>query len=184
VTRDELAKAAADAGAPRSLRLPSSVRVVRRMKKLGAPEIERLVRGALASAMPRGASLAAVRAPSRLDVADGWDGVAAELPKPPKRTGALPTTALVTFSKGGEILARASVPVDLVLSAEAAVSDVARGAPITLVTRRGLVEVSVSALAGADADVGAVLPVTVRPSGRVIRARLVERDRAEPVDGN
>jgi hypothetical protein len=185
VTRDELAKAAADAGAPRSLRLPASVRVVRRMRKLSAAETEKLVRDALVGpALPRGVTIAAVRAPARLDVADGWDAVVAEVPKPPKRTGSLPTTALLTFSKGAEVLARASVPVDLALSAEAAVSDVARGAPLTLVIRRGLVEITASGLAGADADVGATLPVTVRPSGRVLRAKLVEKDRAELVDGN
>ncbi len=185
VTRDELARAAAEAGAPKSLRLPSSVRVVRRMRKLAAAEVDRLVRDALAGpSLPRGAVLTAVRAPRLLEVADGWDAVAAELPKPPKRSGPLPTTALLTFSRAGEVIARASVPVDLTLSADAAVSDVARGAAITLVIRRGLVEITVSALAGADADIGAVLPVTVRPSGRVVRARLVEKDRAEPVDGS
>ena len=47
-----------------------------------------------------------------------------------------------------------------------------------LVVRKGLVEVSIAGVAGSDADVGGVLPVVLRPSGRVLRARAVDRDHA------
>jgi hypothetical protein len=57
-----------------------------------------------------------------------------------------------------------------------------RGGALTLVVRRGLVEVTSAAVAGADADIGNILQVTLRPSGRTVRARLVEKDLAELVE--
>jgi hypothetical protein len=58
------------------------------------------------------------------------------------------------------------------------VPDVAKGATITLLVRRGLVEVSIGAVAGADGDTGGILPVLLKPSGRVVRARIVDKDHA------
>ena len=52
------------------------------------------------------------------------------------------------------------------------------GLAITLVIRRGLVEVSSAGTAGADADVGDLVPVVLSPSGRTISARLEDADHA------
>lgn len=166
------------------LRLPEAVRVVRRMSSLTPGDLERMVRDALpASRLPRGATLAAVRAPRAIELPAGWTSVTAELPRPPRRTGAFTTAVMMTLRLGDEVIARASVPVELALSAEAAAPDVARGGPLTLLVREGLVEVRVGASAAIDADVGDTLPVLLRPSGRVLRARLIERNLALAVEG-
>ena len=164
--------------------LPEAVRVVRLSRSVSATELERLTRTGLgAHPLPRGAALTGVRASRGLDIAAGWDAVTAELPRLPRRAGALSTTALVTFRAGADVLARASVQVDLMLPPAAAAPELARGAAVTLVVRQGLVEIRVGASAGADADVGDTLPVILRPSGRVLWARLIERDTALAEDG-
>ena len=73
---------------------------------------------------------------------------------------------------------RLSVPLELNLSQEATVYDVTRGSRVTLVIRRGLIEVSSVGTAGADADVGDLVPVILTPSGRTLSARLEDKDHA------
>jgi hypothetical protein len=46
------------------------------------------------------------------------------------------------------------------------------------VVSRGLVEVTTPAVTSADADIGDVVQVLLRPSGRALRAELVAKDRA------
>jgi hypothetical protein len=85
----------------------------------------------------------------------------------------------VSFMERAQLLCALSVPVDLLLSPEAAIFDLTRGARVVLMVRHGLVEVTVSgATAAADADVGSLVPVVLHPSGRVLSARLEDREHA------
>lgn len=179
VTQEELRTAASGAPAKVIAALPAAVRVVRKMKKLTAADVERETRKAVVAAgLRKGISIAAVRAPRSSDVAEGFTSITASIPKPPRRTGRIPTTATVTFQRGTEILARLAVPIDLDLTADAAIPDVAKGGALTVTVKSGLVEISASALAGADADIGEDLPVTLRPSGKILRATLVAPGKA------
>lgn len=185
VTRDELRHAFDAASARAPAWLPEAVRVVRKMQRIAGADLDKLTHDALdAAPMPRGTSLVRLAAPHGAQVAAGWDAVHAALPRPPHRTGPWKSVATLTFTAGAEVLTTLSVPVDLALSADAAAFDLPKGGTVTLVVRHGLVEIEAQALAAADADVGAILPVTLRPSGRVVRARLVTPDRAELVEGN
>lgn len=184
INRAQILDAVRARGNEGPLRLPEAVRVVRRVRSLTPGDLDRMVRDALPqSRLPRGATLAAVRAPRAIELPAGWTSVTAELPRPPRRAGTFATAAMLTLRLGDEVIARASVPVELALSAEAAAPDVARGGALTLLVRAGLVEVRVGASAAIDADVGDTLPVVLRPSGRVLRARLIERDLALAVEG-
>ena len=183
VTRDDLLHALEDAHAKVPAKLPDAVRVIRKMRRLVALEIDQITRAALPAKMPRGASLTALRAPKSIDVADGWDAITARIPRPPHRVGSFPTTVTLAFMSGVETLAEISFPIDVTVTAEGAAYDLARGAQLTLIVKRGLVEVEAPAFATTDADIGTILPVTLRPSGRVVRARLLAADRAELVDG-
>jgi flagella basal body P-ring formation protein FlgA len=98
-------------------------------------------------------------------------------------TGPFAATAIVTFLGGSDVIARVPVRVDLTLSAEAATPDLAHGTAVTLVVRQGLIEVRIGASAGADANIGDTLPVVLRPSGRVLQARLIEPTVALAVEG-
>jgi hypothetical protein len=183
VTRDDLQRALDEAHCKAPARLPEAVRVFRKMRKLGAAELEQLARAALPGAMPRGAALNAVRAPRSVDLADGWDRVVASVPRPPHRVGSFATTVTLSFLSGAERLAEISFPIDVLVNAEGAAFDLAHGRQLTLIVKRGLVEIEAPAIATIDADVGMILPVALRPSGRVVRARLLTADRAELVDG-
>lgn len=183
ITRDELRRAVKDSPAER-LALPEAVRVVRKTRRMRGPELEALARAELARGpMPKGATLAAMRPPAAADVPEGCERAGVELPPMPRRAGPYAGSVVVTFYCDGTPTTRVTVPSNFQLSSAAATPDVARGAPLTLVLQRGLVEVTAAAVAGGEGDLGAVIPVTVRPTGRVLRARLVARDRAVAVEG-
>ena len=179
IVRAEIVAALKEHGEVEPHAIPGSVRVVRKMTQLTAADIERTIREALTSSkMPRGATLAVVRAPRVLDLPDGYTSTTTELQKPPHRAGAFSTNVILSFFRDAEVLARVSVPIELSLSTDAASFDLVKGAPVTLVIRRGLVEVTAPATAAADADVGDAFPILLRPSGRVISARLTDKSHA------
>lgn len=178
VDRAEIVRALRERGVAEPKRLPASVRVVRKMRRLGARDLDALARTAVADKLGR-ATLAAVHAPAATDVADGWTQVTAEVPPAPRRAGTFATVATLTFVVGGDVLGRVGVPIELAMSEEAARPDVAKGASLSLVVRRGAVEVSAPATASADGNVGDVVPVLVRATGRVLRARLLQKDPAK-----
>jgi hypothetical protein len=183
VTRGEIVAALDAKQLPAPPALPEAVRVVRKAKHLSPEEVDALVRGALAAKPRRGVSVDAVRQEHAVDVADGWTHVDVTVPRAPKKAGAFSTTVIVSFlNEDREPLGRLAVPVALSVSADGALFDVSRGSTVTLVIRRSLVEVRVPAAANADADIGDPLPVQIRLSGRVVRARLVAKDEALAVE--
>ncbi len=157
-------------------KLPDGVRVLRKMRTLARAELEAAVRTAGNAGLPRGVTLSTVRPPGSVVVPDGWTSVRLEMGKPPRRTGAWSTSAMLVFAKEAEPLARIPVGLEVTLGAEAAVPDMAHGSSVTLLIRTGPIEVSTTALVGADGDIGAVVPVTVKSSGRPLRARVLDHD--------
>jgi hypothetical protein len=157
-------------------KLPDGVRVLRKMRTLSRAELEAATRTAGNAGLPRGVTLSTIRPPASVAVPDGWTSVRLEMGKPPRRTGAWSTSAMLVFAKDTEALARIAVTLDVTLGADAAVPDMAHGSTVTLIIRTGPVEVSTTALVGADGDVGAVVPVTVKSSGRPLRARVLDHD--------
>ncbi len=184
VTRADILTALGARQLPVPAQLPDAVRVVRQAKHVAPSEVNTLVRDAVnAKALRRGVTLDAVRADHPIDVIDGWSRVDVDLPRAPKKAGPFATVAVLSFfGAEAEVLARVPVPVELSVSTEGTAFDTTRGAPVTLVIRRPLVEVRVGAFAGADADIGDALPIQLRPSGRVVRARLVGKDEALAVE--
>ncbi len=172
IDRSELVRAFESAGLPIPKALPTSVRVARKTKHLSAPEVSTAVRDALgASPLPRGATLANVRAMS-VEVPAEFQRVTVVLPPLPRRAGPMTAQATVTFlGESDAPLHRVLTPVELTLPPEAAVPEIPRGSTLTLLVRHGLVEVSLPAVAAIDGDIGAVIPMTLKPSGRVLRAR-------------
>lgn len=184
VTRDDLRRALEGARSHVPATLPSAVRVVRKMTHLTPADIERLTRAHLdVATLPRGATIAAVRAGGPADVPAGWDAIRLTLPARPHHAGLVRSLAVLTFTAGADTLAALTVPVDLALTIEGAAYDLVKGGAVRVVVRRGSIEVEAPAIATADADVGAVLPVMLRSSGRIVRARLVDKDHAELVEG-
>lgn len=156
----------------------------RKVRRLEAAEVaEAIAAVTSANPLPRGATLVSVRARAT-EVPTDFARVTVDLPAMPRRAGPVTVRAVVSFvDAGGAVLVKEVVPLELSMPPEAALPEIPRGAPITLVIRRGLVEVTVNGVAAVDGDVGSILPVTIRPSGRVVRARAVDTGHAVLVEG-
>jgi hypothetical protein len=181
----EIERAFAGANATPPKKIPAQVRVSRKTKKLSAAEVGGAIRTALAATkLPRGASLSSVRA-NAAEVPADFQKVSVELPTIPRKAGPITVQATVSFlGDEGAVVQKTLTPIALVLPPEAAFAEIAKGAPIALVVRRGLVEVTTPGVAAADADIGAILPVTIKPSGRVLRARAIDKDHAVALEDN
>jgi len=179
IERAEIERAYETANTTMPKKLPASVRVTRKTRRFSPGEVANLVRSALADTpIARGGSLQNVRA-SGVEVPADFDHVTVELAQLPRRAGIVSVTANVAFvAEDGTSLFKTIMPIEIALPPEAAHADIARGQPITLIVRRGLVEVSIGGVAGADADVGQIMQVTLKATGRVLRARAIDKDHA------
>jgi len=184
VTKNDIEAALTAKVIPVPAALPDAVRVVRKAQHLSPAELDGLVRGALNDKpLGHGVTLAAVRMAHPVDVADGWAHIDVDVPHAPKRQGSFTTTAIASFyTAEGEAIARVPVPMELAVSAEGALYDTPRGAAVTLVIRRSYIEVRTTGMTTADADLGDAVPVQLRPSGRVLRARLTAKDEAVAIE--
>lgn len=184
ITGAHIKKALNERNLPIPHRLPKATRVVRKMRVLTAPELRRIGKAALAKAPGRkGVVLRAIIPPPKTRIAAGWTEVNVRLPKPPRRAGKWSTSAMLTFSAGGEVIKRVALPVRFDVSADAAKPDVSKGSPLMLLVKSGLIELRVRASAGANADIGQVMQVVLRPSGRVVRAKLLSKKKAVAIGG-
>jgi hypothetical protein len=151
-------------------------------KNATASEVDALTRDALKdlerTRLPRGAAIKAIRATSQIPLPPPPRRSTIEVTPPPRRAGAVTATAVVTVWKDDVIVGRIPVAIDLDVPPEALVWEVPKGAPVVLVVKRDTFEVSAPAVAGNDGDIGDVITVLLRPSGRQIRAKLIAKDRA------
>ncbi|MFO0738534.1 MAG: flagella basal body P-ring formation protein FlgA [Labilithrix sp.] len=184
IEKADIEKAFADAKAAPPKKIPAHVRVSRKTRRLAANDVDNAVKGVLLTQkLPRGAELIKVRG-SATEVADDYDHLSVELPTAiPRKAGPATLQATVSFmSAENTPIFRAIVPLDVSFPPEAAFADIPKGAPIALVVRKGLVEVSMPGVAAMDGDIGSVVMVTLKPSGRVVRARAIDKDHAVAED--
>jgi hypothetical protein len=132
--------------------------------------------------LPKGATVVRVDCSRTIALPAGIGLVTVDVTPPARRAGRTTASGLGTFFRAGDVVARIPLTFELEVSSAGLVYDVTRGSALTLVVERGMVEVRTTAVAGADADVGDVLQVLLRPSGRALRARLVAKDRAVAVE--
>lgn len=159
--------------------VPEAVRVTRKLDTLKSEELRNLAAEAVElSGLRQGVQLKSMQVPSTLKVATGWETVTANVPKAPRHPGAWTTSVVLEFDAAGLRVGRLSIPMSFEISPSGALPDVSKGDLVVLVVKSGLVEVSTRATAGDNADIGDTFPLTLRPSGKVVRARLVSRDHA------
>jgi hypothetical protein len=154
-------------------------------KKLTPSEIERAGREAIAASAPRlpkSARIVAIRCATTPEVPIALSKVTIDVTPAPKKAGSIVTTAVLVFWRDADVGARVPITIELDVPASALVSDAPKGTPVTLVVTRGLVEVTAPAVTSADADVGDVIQVLLKPSGRAMKAKLVAKDRAVIVE--
>ena len=179
---DEIALALTSRHVEAPADIPLAVRVTRKADHLEGVGLERIVRQALDARMPKGASLTGIHLTRPLAIPSGWTRVSAELPRPARKVGPVSSATTLNFYEGDQPIAMASIPVELTLSEAAMVPDVPRGSHVTLVIRRGLVEVSTLGSANVDGDIGDAVPILLKPSGRIVQARIEDKDHAIALD--
>ncbi len=178
ISRDEVVAALPEGTPTKGWTIPASTRIVRKTKTVAPVELEKIVRrAAAATGLPRGASLAAVRAKAAVTVPDGWDAVSIEVPRPPRKSGKHLSTATLVLSEGESVLIKVPVPIELNLPKAAAQPDVKKGSRVSFVVSRGSIEIKASATATQDADVGDTFNVALE-SGKVVKAKLESKDPA------
>ncbi|MBK7395616.1 MAG: hypothetical protein IPJ34_04760 [Myxococcales bacterium] len=178
VTRAEL-----EGVAGKKIALPDAVRVVRKMKKVAAPDLEKSLRaGLLTNPIGRGGQLKVARPPKSVEIADGWDTVLVDVPKPPRKAGVHTTSASLLFKRGPEVLLTLQVPIDIELPKEAALPEVPMKASLVLLVQKGAVEVRTKATAAGEGDVGDTIPVVVANTNKVLSVKLDAKDRAHLVE--
>ena len=85
ISREDVVSALREHGADASVSLPDGFRVRRQLRVLRAAEVTRMVTDALQGKLPRGTTLAEIKAPESVRVPDGWTDVRCDLPRPPHR---------------------------------------------------------------------------------------------------
>lgn len=166
---------------PKRVRLPSSVRVKSAARRIDRDHFAQMVALALGATLETGVDLVAVR-PSRGIVVSPRARIARVMvPRLPRRTGNLKTTALVEIETDGVVQRRVPVSIVLEIGEEAARPDVPRGSRVTLVIARRSAEITMSGIALTDADVGDVVQFRVERTGKVLRARVRTPDSASVV---
>jgi hypothetical protein len=179
LTRAELAMAFTARGMTAPSNLPESVHVVRKAKAIAAKEIEQLIQAAVVKhPLKFGVAVATIRSPKNAQVVDGYDDAPVTIPRAPRKMGAVSTTATIEFFYRGESIDKLQVPIELKVDAYGAQPDVTHKSAITLVVKKGVVEISTPATADADADIGESLPVTVKASNKTLIAVLTEKEKA------
>jgi flagella basal body P-ring formation protein FlgA len=89
---------------------------------------------------------------------------------------------VLVFWRDEAVIGRVPVSLDLSVPPEALIWEVPKGASITVVVQRAGIEVSAPAVASTDGDIGDVVSVLLRPSGRSMRARIATRERAIAIE--
>jgi hypothetical protein len=176
----------AQAAPPVPAKPPTSTATASTMRRPSPGELAELVRTALTAStvrLPKGTKILGARPSSNdLMVPMAPSRVTIDLTPPPRRAGPVTATAVLVFWKDAEVSARIPLHLDLSVPPEGLVFDVPKGGVVTIVVRRGLVEVSAQGVTAADADIGDVVQVLLRPSGRALRGEVIARDRVLAVD--
>ena len=177
----KLVARAAATNAPRSQPAPPP----RTTRRIPPAELLAVVQTAIVTSgarLPKGATVATARTAASVEVPIAPSRVTIDVTTPARRVGTVQTTATLSFWNESELTARLPVSLELTVPPGALIYDVSKGGSVTVVIRRGLVEVSAPAVASADGDVGDVVQVLLRPSGRALRAQLIAKDRAVAVE--
>lgn len=155
-------------------------------RKPVANELTELARTALATStvrLPKGATLVTARpSTTNVEIPMAPSRISIDLTPPARRVGPIAATAVLVFWKEETVSARIPLHLELNVPQEALIYDVPKGASLSLVVRRGLVEVTAPAVTSSDADIGDTVQVLLRPSGRALRAQIIAKDRAIAVE--
>lgn len=157
---------------PASLELPHVVRVKSPGEKLTREALSERLKPRVIEALPKGATLTRLEASVELTLSPEVQFGSVQIPKLPKRVGAVRTSISVELLREGRASQRVPLIATLSLSSTAASYAVPQGSTVSLLIKRRSASISAQGHALADGDVGDVLSFRVASTGRVVKARL------------
>ena len=173
--QDAINKAGYD---PSRLRIPSAVRVTGASRTIEPEQVAALCRPALQAALPQGVALLRVEPASRVVISPRSELRVGTLPPIPRQKGQARLSVNLAWATDQRVVASSHVTLIVNVSEAAATPDIKKGSALTLVVERNQVKVSAAGVSLADAMIGEEIRATVTNTHRVVKARLVARDRA------
>jgi Chaperone for flagella basal body P-ring formation len=167
---------------PKRLKLPTSIRVVGASMHFSPEQLAKAATPAIEKALPAGVTLTRVEPSNDLVTHPGTTVRAATIPKLPHQRGPSQTSAMIELVSEDGVVIKLPVPISVEIGEAAAHADVPRGFRLELVYERGAIKIATTGVALSDADVGDTTQMSLIATGRVVRAKVLTRDRAEIVE--
>ncbi len=179
LTRREIKNYVRDAGLDASaVRVARSIRVRGAAKRLTPAQLAKLAAPRVRAQLKTGIKLVRLQTQRTITVSPEATLARITIPRMPRRAGPHRSTATLEFVAEGRTQARVSATLHLDISEDAARPDIAKGAQIMLVIRRGTATISTAGTALKGGDIGETIQFRVVKTGRVIRARVDSPRRA------
>ena len=158
------------------------IRVVGASMRLSPDMLAKAATPAIEKALPAGVTLVKVEPTSDLVTHPGTTVRAAVIPKLPRQKGSSQTSAMIELVGDDGVVTKMPVPITVEISDAAAHADVPRGVRLDVVYERGTIKIQTTGVALSDADIGDTLQMSLVATGRIVRAKILTRDRAEIVE--
>jgi hypothetical protein len=183
VSRAEVEEKLRTAGQdPKKLKLPMSVRVVGASMRFTPETLAKAATPAIEHVLPVGVTLARVEPSNDVVAHPGTTVRGATVPKLPRQKGPAQSTAMLELASEDGYVTKVSVGISVEISEAAAKADVPKGGRLEVIYERGTIKIATTGVALTDMDVGETAQMSLVATGRVVRAKLLTRDRAEIVD--
>ena len=177
---DEMASRLRAAGVAASrLKLPRGVRVESKARQFSSEELEQMVEESVRKSLPPGIHLEEISVESPLVLSPTVTAGRVRLPHFTTKNGRQAQIGTVEILWGDQVALRLPVKMNVRIDGETVGHIVKRGSSVTLLIRRGSVEISALAQTLSTGRVGDVVSLRVGVTKKVMSARLVAPERAE-----
>ncbi len=169
---------------PKGMKLPASIRVVSASMRFTPEALAKAATPAIVKALPPGVTLSRVEPSRDLVTHPGTTVRLATVPKLPRQKGPSQSSAMLELVTEDGVVTKLPVAISVDISDAAAHADVPRGGRLEVYYERGAIKIATTGVALSDVDVGETTQMSLVATGRVVRAKILSRDRAEILETN
>ncbi len=164
---------------PKRVKLPPSIRVTGASMRFSPEKLAKAATPAIEKALPAGVTLTRVDPSNELVTHPGTTVRSASVPKLPRQKGPSLSSAMLELVTDDGLVTKVPVAISVEISEAAAHADVPRGGRLEVIYERGSIKIATTGVALADADVGETTQMSLVATGRIVRAKVLTRERAE-----
>ena len=158
---------------PAKIAMPDVVRMVGRGKELAPNEVSSLSSPLIRQSLPAGITLFGVEPAAQPVIVPPNAAPGSVLfPQWHRRSGRIRATVTVEFVDEGRVVARIPLSITVEMASDAGRADVAKGTSLQVVLTQGAVSITSSATTLSEGNIGDTVRVTIRATGRVVRALI------------